>query len=347
MADHGKLFGFLADAFERALRRHPDRVHESYYVFGGQNVRLRVVGRELARDVTRPFAHLRASNPLATQLAVDLWDENEIGIRCQQGSTGVDVPWSDVTTASPDGRFLVQRLPNTLTCLDLRRGRIVGSIAWSDQIFIYERAKPLARLLLEWHNHQDVQIIHAGLVCQDGRGVLFVGRSGSGKSTAALACLCSDFKFLSEDYVGLQARPNGGFLGHSLYSSVFLDTEHLARFASLAPYVMAGRPPHELKSVVLLSQPFPDRLERAVPITVLIAPHVVEGSTSSLRPISKGQALLALGVGSLLQIPSPGVSGIDKLRQLVDQVPCYGLEFGRDMESMPRCVKEILAEVSS
>ena len=231
--------------------------------------------------------------------------------------------------------------------MDRTANRIIGSIAWSDQVFNYERGKPLARPLLEWHNDQNIQVVHTGLVSQNGQGVLFAGKSGSGKSTSALACLCAGFNYLSEDYVGLQMLQNGSFVGHSLYNSVFLDTAHLARFTDLVPYVIRGRSPHEKKSVVILSHVFPHRLERAVPIRVLVLTRVVEGAVDSrTRPASKSEALLALGPSSLLQIPSRGASSFTKLAQLAERVPSYWLELGRDLESIPGRVKELLSEAT-
>jgi len=341
-------FEVMKAAFEQAMKRHPDSLHESFHTFAGQSVRMRVVGRELARHIGRPFSHLRTHEavPVTSQLTIDLWDENETDIRCQVGSTNSDPAWTVVTAMSPDGRFVGQQLPNTLTCFDRRGKRLIGSIAWSDQIFIYDRGKPLARPLLEWHNDQNVQVIHAGLVSWNGQGILFAGKSGSGKSTTALACLCAGFNFLSEDYVGLQHLQDGSFIGHSLYNSVFLETDHLARFPGLIPYVINGRPPHEEKSVIILSQVFPERLERVVPIQVLVLTGVVGASESRIRPAAKGEALLALGPNSLLRMPSRGIADFHKLAQLVERVPSYWLELGRDLESITRRVEELVIEAS-
>jgi hypothetical protein len=225
----------------------------------------------------------------------------------------------------------------------------MGSIAWHDRIFIYERAKPLARLLLNWHNDQDIQVIHTGMVARDGKGILFAGKSGSGKSTSSLACICAGFDYLSEDYVGLESREDSSFVGHSLYNSVFLETRHLARFTELIPYAIKGRPPHEEKSVIILSQIFPERLERVVPIRALAVLRVADTSKPRFRPASKGEALLALGPSSLLQIPNRGLGtlGFNKLAQLVKRVPCYWLEVGNDLGSIAERVDELLGTVNA
>src|SRR2546427_13240336 len=71
-------FRNMQAAFAEALTRHPDELHESFYIFGGQSVRIRIVGRELAKYICRPFSHLRTNGrrPATPQLTTDLWDKN-------------------------------------------------------------------------------------------------------------------------------------------------------------------------------------------------------------------------------------------------------------------------------
>jgi hypothetical protein len=264
-------------------------------------------------------------------------------------ATQNDLGWTEATVQTTEDRFIGQRLPHTFSCLDREAKHMIATIAWHDRIFIYERAKPLARLLLKWHNDQDVQVIHTGLVARDGKGLLFAGKSGSGKSTSSLACVSAGLGYLSEDYVGLEKLPDGSFVGHSLYNSVFLETNHLERFPEISPYVIRGRPPHELKSVVILSRVFPERLKRFIPIRALALLRVADSPKPRFRPASKGEALLALGPSSLLQIPNRrlGVPGFRRLAELVERIPCFWLEVGSDVSATPNCVEEILAQVRS
>jgi hypothetical protein len=152
---------------------------------------------------------------------------------------------------------------------------------------------------------------------------------------------------LSDDYVGLQLLPEGTFIGHSLYNSVFLETAHLAQFTELFSYAIKGRLPQEEKSVIILSQVFPERLERVVRIRALVLPVVMKTSEPRIRTASKGEALLALGPSSLLQIPnrSLGESGFERLAQLVERIPCYWLELGSETALVPSLVDDILDRV--
>lgn len=345
--DGAEVFPAMQGAFEQAMKQFPEAVYESNFLFSGQPVRIRVVGGDFAQHIVQPFAHLQNDKMgrRTPQLTIDLWDENATNIRCFTGSRGICRGWEDVTSMSPDGQYIGQMQPNTLTCFDRNTQHIVGCIAWSDQIPIYERAKPLSRLLLEWNNDRQIQVIHAGLVSQHGQGVLFVAKSGSGKSTTSLACLCTGFDYVGEDFIGLEKLRDGSFIGHSLYNSVFLETGHLAWFPQLSPYVIRGAP-HEEKAVVILSHVFPERLARVATVRAVVLLRVAGESESRLQSISKSQALLALAPSSLIEIPSRGIDGFSRLAQLVEQVPTYALELGRDLESIPRRVDEIIAEVN-
>jgi hypothetical protein len=346
--DGKTAFENMRAEFAETAAKRPSEVCDSFYIFAGRSVRVRIAGRALAEHICRPFSHLQTNGerPITPKLTIELWDDENNRDR-MAAATENGLRWTESTVQSSDDRFIGQRLPHTFSCLNREANHIVATVAWHDRIFIYERAKPLALPLLKWHNDQDVQVIHTGLVASDGKGILFAGKSGSGKSTSSLACISAGLGYLGEDYVGLESRPDGSFVGHSLYNSVFLETVHLNRFSDLRAHVIKGRPPHESKSAIILSQVFPERLKRFVPIRALALLRVADIPKTRFRPASKSEALLALGPSSLLQIPNRklGVPGFKKLVQLIESVPCYWLEVGEDLRATPQCVRELLAEL--
>lgn len=331
-------------AFDRAMAKRPDLVHESFYLFGGRRVRMRIVGRDLSEHLVRPFSHLKAKNSddSSLQLTIDVWDETETNIHCQAIPSNGDAGQTKFTAVSTDGCLLLQQRPGVLNCYNKGTQHIMSSVMWGTQLSVYEQYKPFGRALLEWHNQQDVQIIHAALVSRDGKGALFLGTSGSGKSTSSSACLAGGLSFLSEDFVGLEKLSDDSFIGHSLYNSVFLETDHLTRFPRLAPYAKYGLP-HDEKSALVLSELFPEKLERAVPVKVLILPRIVDADKPVVRPASKSEAI-SVGAGSFLELPTQGLGkhGLDRLVQLAEQVPSYWLDLGRNLALIPGCVDELL-----
>jgi hypothetical protein len=339
----------MQQAFTTAAAAWPTQLCEASYRFAGRPVRLRVVGRELFGHIVKPFAHLRIDESPPPELTVELWDDRSIGCLPKAEHANGETLWQEATRRSSDDRFIAQRLPHTLSCLDRSSGRLVAGIAWHDAIFIYERSKPLARLLLTWYNDRHVQVIHTGLVARNGTGVLIAGKSGSGKSTSVLVSVMGGLHYLSEDYVGLETTADGAFVGHSVYNSVFLNSVHLKRFVELGPFTINGRPPQEEKSVVILSQIYPERLARTAAIGAIVFPVLVDDATEArLRPMSKGAALLALAPSSLLQIPNRqlGPAGFDRLAQLVERVPCFEMVVGSTFASIPRCLETLIAALT-
>jgi len=336
------------------MASHPHAVQQSTYDFCGQTTTLRIVGSELARGILRPFQHLRADHPprADTCLTIDLWDENDMGFRRSSASPFGDRGWYAYEEIPPSGSIVTQRLPSMSICFHRESAHIVGSVKWGDQLYLYERGKPLSRQLVEWSADRGIQVVHAGLVSLGERGVLLVGGSGSGKSTAALACLIGELDFLSEDYVGLERSSEGGFMGYSLYSSVFLNRRQLVCFPELASKAMHGVHSDEEKSLLLLADLFPGRLRRSVPIRAVVHLRIAGAARSKLLPVSKAEILMELGPASRLLIPqtrtpNQGRQRFELIAELIDLLPCHRLDAGHDLGSIPECLSELFEATES
>ncbi len=342
--DGAKTFRVMQEAFEQARQRNPDSCSESFYVFAGKIGRIRIVGRELAKYLLRPFSHLQIDQPVsdAPELKIDLWDERETEISREGGSPSYEFAPNREVKVSLDRRVVRHQVFHTTTLFDRETQHITGCMTGSERLSLYELGRPLHFPLLLWLNDRGGQAMHTGLVSRNGQGVLLGGAGGAGKSTSALTCLSAGFRYLSDDYVGLELLRKDLFLGHSFYCSAHLEPDHLARFPFLQSYGIRGKLPQEDKILFLLSQVFPERLERCVPIRVIVLPRIVDIAKSQWQPATKGEALLRIAPSSLVLLPRVGMRGFNKIAQLVEHVPCYWLDLGRDLDSIPRCVEELL-----
>jgi hypothetical protein len=70
--------------------------------------------------------------------------------------------------------------------------------------------------------------------------------------------------------------------------------------------------------------------------------RVSDAARSRVQPASKAEALLAIAPTSLLQIHGRRRDSLDRLARLVDRVPCFRLELGSDLASIPAAIDEIL-----
>lgn len=339
----------VARAFQRAAKRRPDLFSESHYLFGNQPVRIRVVGRKLAQYLGDAFAHLRtaALDGQSPQLTIDLWDEGESGVPYLASSIKEesDLTWKSgegFLAAYARGRLLYYRQRAGATWFDRRSRHMVGWRAMGQELGITERSKPLPLLLSIWYNDHDVHIIHAGLIAQNGEGVLVGGPSGTGKSTTSLACLMNGFDYLGDDHIGLSVGAKGLFTGYSLYNGARLSAHLLAQFAPLKSFAMPSDSPKDDKFLVLLSQVLPSQIERAATIRAIVLPRISHAEKSHLKRATKREVMLRLAPTSFFTPFNSGARGFERLGQLVDRVPLYWLEMTECLDEIPPLVHQIL-----
>ena len=337
-------------ACDEALAVRPDITSKHFFSFADRPVRMRVVGRELADRLTRPFAHLRTSDPgddIRFALCIDVWDEREAHVPYpSEGVNPTEIRWpagQGMLGLSAATRFVQYDCTSWVTWLDRANQRIIGWRANADRLSMHERTRPLPFLLPAWYADCGIHVIHAGLVGREGRGVLFCGANGAGKSTTSLACLCGGLDFLSDDHVGIEATENGAFVGHSIFASTRLEPDHLERFPMLLPYAIKSQEWFETKSLILTAEVAPDQVTRSASIRAIALPTVVDAPSSRFELVSRAEALRALAPSSMMQMPFGATrERFTTLAKLVASVPAYRLELGRDIGSIAPRVSELL-----
>jgi hypothetical protein len=327
-------FAALKAGFARATRAHPAGLTESSFLLAGQPLRVRVAGHGLAERVVRPLAHLAAATPPGLGLRIDLWDAEETGMPSPLRPVS-----EEAVTSSSDGRFMAYRRPGCALALDRADQHLVGFQQSCARLRLDERARPLTLPLTVWCSDRGVSLIHAGLVAQNGHGVLLGGSSEAGKSTTALACAGAGFDFLGDDCVALSVSAQGELEGHSLYGSTTIETGHLAAFGPLPAAAADGEAPEGEKSLIFL-----DRVARTAPIRVLALPRVVSSRNSGFRPATKVEALMELAPSSLIRRAVDPRASLRRMARLVDRVPVFWLELDPELASIPRRVERMLAE---
>ena len=349
--DGEMVYRHLAVAFQSAADECAAEVSTRFLTFAGRTARLRIVGRAMAERLSRPFAHLEVRDVPDREpaLKIDLWEGASTGMSCEGCEPWPDPAMRAAIGRSSDGRWISRRKAQSWIAFDRHEQRIVGWIGDSQRLTQYDLGRPLHSQLLLWHKDRGVHALHGGLVARNGHGVLLGGPGGSGKSTVALTCLLAGFSYLADDYVGLEAVAGGeSYAGHSLYCSTHLEPEHLRLFPSLVPAALPGSPPREDKSLIFLSQVPLARLDSSTAIRALALPRVVHADATKWRRAAKTEAVLRLAPSSMLMIPYVAIAeGLRELSRLVERVPAYWLELGRDLSEIPQRVEDLLAHATS
>lgn len=333
--------------FERALRECPDAATDARYLIADRDVRIRVVGRELAQEIDLPLVHLQTQPAEGSKpdLTVDFWDAEETGISCAFPESEEELGPYGLNRRSDDGRFVVEERDHQVTWLDLAEGKIVGCVAGTARRCLDERARPFHRQFTIWLKGQGVQSVHCGLIALGDQAVIFAGAGGSGKTTSSISCFRDGFSYLGDDFVGLEAMDDGSFTGHALYASCLVNVVHLKRFPDLEAHARPAHHPHEDKSVIYMAEISRERFLRKANICAVVLPRVVDQEETTFRPATKLESMLTFAPSSVMLLPVVGEKDLDKLAGLVDRVPSYWLELGRDVGRIPRGVEKIFAEL--
>ncbi|MEN3974478.1 hypothetical protein [Emcibacter sp. SYSU 3D8] len=324
----------------------------AFYRIAGQPVRVRVAGPMLAEEIDLPLRHLRMPPCDSPALTADMWNAEECGVPAVMGDRGrLDSPYGNFFM-SDDRRYLGMQRATGAYWQDCAAGRIVGCAEGLARRSLDERARPFHRLLAAWMWDLGVQFVHAGLVAREDavsggmKGVLFVGKSGSGKTTSSIACFRGGLTYLGDDFIGLEQTADG-FAGHGLFGSCLVNVEHLKRFPDLNAVSLAPRNDYEDKAVVYMAPIDDMRLAASVPIAAIVMPRIVDRPDTIYRRATKGQALLTMAPSSVMSLPIMVHGAMDRLAGLVDAVPAYWLELGRDVNDIPHAVNALFDELDA
>ncbi len=343
-ADHVP-FHALADGFQKAMRAGPT-VHQLLVVVAGFPVCIRVIGDVWFGLVQRATHHLeRFDDPSAALLHIDAWDEQATGVRIERKVWPADAPLV-IMKMSDDTAYVGEERGHTTLWMHPSSARIIGSTQTATRLNLDERARPFHKLLSHWLEEKGVQFLHAGLVSNNDTGLLFVGNGGAGKSTSSICCLRAGMGYLGDDFVGF-SQCGDRFIGHGLYASCLLDAHHLQRFPDLLEHAHAPQFESEHKHVLYLDRKISGSLQVSQAISALALPRIVDSETTSFEPATRMQGLRALAPTSVMYLARPNRTAFDRISALVESVPCFWLNLGRNVSTIAPSVKEMIASISS
>lgn len=347
MCKYHEYFKKMETAFEEAAGKRSDILLSAYYNFCGRSVKVSCVGNGLAKSYERILSHLQVvgNESIQPELNVQLWDQSE-------AQTGCPVPILDensyqfrTVTASPDSRFVFDQDPEITLAFNRKTQKIVISVASAGRLNHFDRAKPFNRLLALWLRDRGTQVIHSAMLTKNGKGILFTGKGGSGKSSTILTCVLAGFEFLGDDYIGIEETTTDSFIGHSLYNSILLEVEHLKSFGDIRADTYNGNPARGEKVIIYTGETFTDQLVRSSSISALVLPKIVNSPRPRISPATKIEALLSLAPSSLKLQISPKVWELDQQAKLVERVPCFWLELGHNMAEVPKCIDNLIEKL--
>jgi hypothetical protein len=246
----------------------------------------------------------------------------------------------------PDDDILAGELDGVaLRCEPGAGAAVIKAAAFSGSA-LYHATHPLATVaLMELMERQGRFALHAGcLAAPGGDGVLLAGPSGAGKSTLTLALARAGLDFLGDDVIFIErpASGPGALRALAFADAIGLGTFAAERFPELAPYA-AERPPdgfpkrlHRFEQL-FTREPVPTCVPR-----VIVFPQVAPNHRSALTRIDGGEALMRLVPDVLLTHAESTRRHVAAIAGLVEQVRCYALRSGSDLERAADLVRTLV-----
>ncbi|HEY4002236.1 MAG TPA: serine kinase [Candidatus Xenobia bacterium] len=356
--DRVDFFHLAQRGFERAERACG--VTDVYLGLAGRVIRLRLAGLALQSRVLPALARQQVAATAAPALTIQMWDDVSTGTRLPvlleiflREVKAAHGDWLDARHAvrgfNDERVHTVFRLgPQAADILSVFDAAQASAVYWTHDATLlpyWECGSPLQTLLNWWAESEGLQYVHAAAVGNEGGAVLLAGQGGSGKSTAALACLDSDLAYLADDYclVGLVPEPRV----YSIYNTAkVVGHDDLARFPRLAATVVNPHRAATDKALLDLHPRGACRWLDAAPIRAVLAPIVTGQDCPQLLPMSRHEALQALAPSTLGQLAGAHQASFSRMVRLVSAVPCYRLRMGGDVTAIPPLLAGLLATLS-
>jgi len=320
---------------------------ESYQLrLGGYRIGLEFTSEALTSKILPALEHLLVNLDGPSDLKILLWDSGSSNVEMPSPPWNIDnySPRAEISGFSNERFLTAYHLGvNALSMLDQDKNLAIYWVRDAAQIPYYESAAPLRIILNWWLSNNQRLFVHAAAVGMPDGGVLITGKSGSGKSTTALACLFSDLFYTADDYciVSEEEKP----IIYGIYNIAKKDYEDIERVPQAidALWKESGRA-HE-KAIYKIYEKFPQRILESFPLRAILVPDITHQSETRLEPISAVSALAALAPTTILQQPLSGKDILGRLARMVKNVPTYGLLLGTDTDQIPETISRFLKEI--
>jgi hypothetical protein len=340
-------FGSAQKVFMSAQASGTEPV-KRHFTLCGKTIELIFANERLLPYITPALEHIAVPTAEGTALKVFIWD---------------DVTTGTVMPAPPWFGYAVQKKGGHLEGIYTKRGDVRGfnsshiktAYNWSANALsmydvsegialywtrdardlpAYETSAPLRNIINWWVEQRNYHFAHGAAVGTVSGGVLLAGKGGSGKSTAALACLNSGLLYASDDYCLVSADPVPS--AYSIFSSAKVDPGNIFRVEHIGPSRGRTGNKYDDKEIFFLYPRFADQIITGFPLRAILLPRITG------KPDSPADGVKALTISTMCQFPGAGKRVVDVMQRLAGALPCYHLDFGTDPAQVPALILDLL-----
>jgi hypothetical protein len=208
----------------------------------------------------------------------------------------------------------------------------------------WEPSFPL-RLLLHWAGRAEERgMIHAGTLGYRGRGMFLVGAGGSGKSGTTLSGILNGLSSVGDDYVAVNVT------GRVVEAPPVLrlmkqDIRGLRRLGlETGKSPIDGRPNWQGKIEFDYGALAAGVRAERLAMTAIVMPHIARSASSSLRPASAREAMLAMAPSSLYQLHGSWREDFGLIASIARALPAFHLDLSEDPTEVAGAVRAFLGD---
>lgn len=196
--------------------------------------------------------------------------------------------------------------------------------------------------LMEMLKHRGFYGLHAAALTKEGRGYLFPGDAGSGKTTIALSLVRQGFQYLADDKVLLRKVGNGfAALAFTRRFNINPDIgrhyTELGFLEDLQPLPGTDKRPFDISSV------YPNTFIPSCTPQVIVHLERTSDFKSRIVPLSPTESFTRLAHQTILSLQKDAaMKQINLLGDLIQNTESYLLHNGRDLYGVPERALELL-----
>lgn len=271
-------------------------------------------------------ANLAAPPPRSQEVSPVYTSENENGLRVYQ----------------PDPTVIWLRLPDRVEIeIDFKQN--LARLFLSPSAVNSGRLEDLTAIALApLLRRRQYYLIHGFTAVKDGRAVLFIGRSGSGKTTSGLATIGAGWRYFGND-IALVAMRAGKIIAHPAFGALNVHPHTLALLPQFGGWGEEYPLDERDGKVHVPAGRLPLLVNLQAAVKLLAFPEIVRSGKSALEPLPEGIALARLMEDSVDHWDVESLAAhFAFLRQLIAQATAGRLVVGADLERVPFLLEERL-----
>ena len=293
-SDPDNFFNTIEKSFLSALQR--SEKNEKYFNIASHNIKTSFAGPELIPYCIPAINHLAIGKTNNISLTISVWDSESTKINLpfdlwkEYSSTNTD---KNISSEGPEHirnyfhqkniKGVYHGKTKALSLFDEKTNKAIIWYNSKDSIPYLSTSSPFREIFHWWSLRMGLLLVHASAVGYQNKGVLIVGKSGSGKSNTALSSINSHLRFAGDDHVIIDT--NLPLKLYSLYNSFKLKKTDTWKYLELVKSINKRDYNKNEKSIFFMDQLAHEKIITSFNLKTILLPKITKIKSPRLYPV--------------------------------------------------------------